>query len=89
MYALESPQLPTMQWEGVTTAVIAVVPALELDDSRKAESVTANASVSALAISTTLTASALLPLPPSLLHGVCDDSTAKVATAARELLSHN
>ena len=67
MYALESPQLPTMQWEGVTTAVIAVVPALELDDSRKAESVTANASVRALAISTTLTASELLPLPPSLL----------------------
>jgi len=28
------------------------------------------------------------PILP-LLHGVCDDSTAKVATAARELLSHN
>ena len=28
------------------------------------------------------------PILP-LLHGVCDDGTAKVATAARELLSHN
>ena len=28
------------------------------------------------------------PILP-LLHGVCDDDTAKVATAARELLSHN
>ena len=28
------------------------------------------------------------PILP-LLHGVCDESTAKVATAARELLSHN
>ena len=28
------------------------------------------------------------PILP-LLHGVCDDSTVKVATAARELLSHN